>query len=189
MKRSFTLCLAVALAVTACESQGSKPATTPPAPAPQPAVPPPKPPVTDITAKDYVMPPLPRGRVTLTDAFGGKHPVEVEVAFTRDQRTRGLMWRTELAEGTGMLFIFEKDTWLSFWMKNTLIPLDMIFFRSDFTIVGIVEKAEPKTLSARAPEAESMYVLEVPAGWSEKIGLKPGLKVKVEGTQGLQPQP
>lgn len=189
MKRSLRLCLAVGLALTACESQGGKPVTAPPAPAPKPA-PPPKPPVvTDITAQDYVMPPLPRARVTLTDAFGGKHPVEVEVAWTRDQRTRGLMWRTELAEGTGMLFIFQKDTWLSFWMKNTLIPLDMIFIRSDFTIVGIVAKAEPKTLSARAPEAEAMYVLEVPSGWSEKIGLKPGLKVKVEGIQGIQPQP
>lgn len=183
MKRSSSLGFALVLALSACESQGSKPAQTR-LPAPQP-----KPAVTDITAQDYVMAPLPRARVTLVDAFGGKHPVDVEVAWTRDQRTRGLMWRTELAEGKGMLFIFAKDSWLSFWMKNTLIPLDMIFIRSDLTIVGIVAKAEPKTLSARAPDAQSMYVLEVPSGWSEKIGLKPGLKVKLEGLQGLEPHP
>lgn len=186
MSRSLSLCFAVALVVTACESQGSKP-VAPPAAAPKVAQP--KPVVTDITAQDYVMPALPKARVVLVDAFGGKHPVEVEVAWTRDQRTRGLMWRTELAEGTGMLFIFPTDQWLSFWMKNTLIPLDMIFIRSDFTIVGIVAKAEPKTLSSRAPEGQSMYVLEVPSGWSEKIGLKPGLKVKVEGIQSITPQP
>lgn len=136
------------------------------------------------------MPKLPHGRVTLTDAFGGKHPVDAEIAATRDARTRGLMWRTQLPEGTGMLFIFEKDDWLSFWMKNTLIPLDMIFIRSDLTIVGIVERAEPKTLSARQPNnQQSMYVLEVPGGWSEKIGLKPGLKVQIEGTKDITPVP
>ena len=185
MSRSISLSFAVALALTACESQGSKPVPVVPAPAP-PAT---KAPVTDITAQDYVMPKMPHARVTLVDAFGGKHPVDAEVASNRDQRTRGLMWRTELAEGTGMLFVFQKDSFLSFWMKNTLIPLDMIFIRSDFTIVGIVEKAEPKTLSARAPDDQSMYVLEVPSGWSEKIGLKPGLKVKVDGIQGIQPAP
>ena len=175
--------LALVLTLSACESRGSKPSET------KLPAPPPKPAVTDITAQDYVMPPLPRARVTLVDAFGGKHPVEVEVAWTRDQRTRGLMWRTELAEGRGMLFLFSEDDWLSFWMKNTLIPLDMIFIRSDLTIVGIVERAEPKTLSARAPDAQSKYVLEVPSGWSEKIGLKRGLKVQLEGIQGLTPEP
>lgn len=174
------------LVLTSCESQGSKPVTPPPAAPPQVAA---KPPVTDITAQDYVMPKMPHARVTLVDAYGGKHPVDAEVAYTRDQRTRGLMWRTELTEGTGMLFIFQGDQWLSFWMKNTLIPLDMIFIRSDLTIAGIVEKAEPKTLSARAPDEQSMYVLEVPSGWSEKIGLRKGLKVKLEGTQSLVPSP
>ena len=173
--------LIAAVALLSCESLG-KPPPPPLAPAPRRVV-------TDVTAQDYAMPKLPHARVTLVDAYGGKHPVDAEVAYTRDQRTRGLMWRTELAEGTGMLFIFQGDQWLSFWMKNTLIPLDMIFIRSDLTIVGIVEKAEPKTLSARAPDEQSMYVLEVPSGWSEKIGLRKGLKVKLEGTQSLIPSP
>lgn len=181
MKRSSSWSFAVAFALTACQSEG-KPPAPPPVVSQKPAV-------TAIDAQDYVMPPLPRARVMLVDAFGGKHPVDVEVAWTRDQRTRGLMWRTALPEGKGMLFIFSKDSWLSFWMKNTLIPLDMIFIRSDMTIVGIVERAEPKTLSSRAPQTQSMYVLEVPAGWSEKLGLKPGLKVRLEGIQHLSPEP
>lgn len=181
MARS-SLLLAALLMVSACESQGKPPVAAPPPVQPKPVV-------TDITAQDYVMPKLPRARVVLVDAFGGKHPVDVEVAASRDSRTRGLMWRTELAEGTGMLFIFDRDQPLSFWMKNTLIPLDMIFIRSDLTIVGIVERAEPKTFSPRAPKGDSMYVLEVPSGWSEKIGLKAGLKVSLEGTQGLVSEP
>ncbi len=177
MKRSFSIFCALALALAACESRGGRPAVEAP-----------KPVVTDVTAQDYVMPQLPQARVLLTDAFGGSHAVEVEVASTRDQRTRGLMWRTQLVEGKGMFFIFPQDSRLSFWMKNTLIPLDLIFIRSDFTIVGIVQRAEPKTLTARAPEEDSMYVLEVPSGWSEKIGLRRGLKVQLQGMQGIKPE-
>lgn len=180
MSTRVRLSLALGLALCACESQGKPPQPAPPPPAPKA-----KPAVTDVTAQDYAMPKLPRARVNLVDAFGGKHPVEVEVAATRESRTRGLMWRTELPEGTGMLFLFEQDQPLSFWMKNTLIPLDMLFIRSDFTIVGVVERAEPKTLSPRGPRLDSMYVLELPGGWAEKIGLKAGLKVSFEGLQGL----
>ncbi len=137
----------------------------------------------DVTAQDYVGPTLPRARVTLVDAFGFKHAVDSEVAATRDSRTRGLMWRTQLAEGVGMLFIFPAEEELNFWMKNTLIPLDMIFISKDRVIVGIAERAEPKTLSPRGPGngKPAMYVLEVPGGWASKIGLRPGLKVQLDG--------
>jgi hypothetical protein len=104
----LSVLLAALFVVSACESQGKPPVAT------APPVEKPKAPVTDITAQDYVMPKLPRARVVVVDAFGGKHPVDVEVAATRDSRTRGLMWRTELAEGTGMLFLFERDQPLSF---------------------------------------------------------------------------
>jgi uncharacterized protein len=174
--------VAAALVLAACQSQGTPP--TPP-----PAAKPVRPAVQDVTAQDYPMPQLPRGRVLVTDAFGGKHPVDVEVAASRDARTRGLMWRTHLDDGKGMLFLFEREQALSFWMKNTLMPLDMIFIRSDFSIVGIVEHAEPQTLSARSPGGPSQYVLEVPADWCAKVGLKPGLKVRIEGIQGLVAEP
>ncbi|MFZ5445292.1 MAG: DUF192 domain-containing protein [Myxococcota bacterium] len=181
------LVFACVVALSACQSQG-KPPPAPPAPPAKP-VEAPKPAIKDVTAQDYVMPKLPHGRVTLVDAFGGKHAVDAEIAATRDQRTRGLMWRTELPEGTGMLFIFDRDDYLSFWMKNTLIPLDMIFIRSDLVIAGIVERAEPKTLSPRTPgpNVQAKYVLEVPSGWASKIGLRAGLKVSIEGAQGITP--
>lgn len=141
--------------------------------------------VTDITAQAYAMPALPRARVTLTDAFGGAHVVEVEVAASRDARTRGLMWREQLAIGTGMLFIFPEEEELSFWMKNTLIPLDMIFISKDRKIVSIQENAEPRTLATRPSAAPAQLVLEVPGGWSQKLGLKAGLPVKVDGLAGV----
>ncbi|MFP2930320.1 DUF192 domain-containing protein [Pyxidicoccus sp. 3LG] len=142
-------------------------------------------PVTDVTAKDYAMPPLPRGYVRLKDAFGGVHRVEVEVAATQESRTRGLMWRTELAAGKGMLFLFPYQEVQGFWMRNTLIPLDILFISSDLRIVGIVSRAEPKTLESRSVGLPSQYVLEVPGGWTEKVGVKKGSTVEFEGVSGL----
>jgi hypothetical protein len=175
--------LVAILLLLACESLGRGPKAT----APVPATPVTARAVTDITAEDFQMPPLPRARVTLVDAYGYTHAVDAEVAATRESRTRGLMWRRALAEGTGMLFIFPEEEWLTFWMKNTLIPLDMIFLSKDQVIVGIVERAEPKTLTSRGPEGKALYVLEVPGGWAGKIGLAPGLKVTLEGTQSIVP--
>ncbi|MBK7861694.1 MAG: DUF192 domain-containing protein [Archangiaceae bacterium] len=86
------------------------PAAAAPAPLPRDA----KPVQTDITAEDTRMPALPAGRVTLVDAFGGKHVVAVEIAATADSRTRGLMWRRALADGKGMLFIFKEQQPLNF---------------------------------------------------------------------------
>lgn len=185
MNRSLIAAFAL---LFSCESQGGKPAAPVPPPAP---VQKPAPVVVDVTAQDFkFVPALPHRRVTLTDARGGKHVVDAEIAATRDQRTRGLMWRTVLPEGTGMLFLFEQEDWLSFWMRNTLIPLDMIFARADFTIVGIVENTEPKTLTARGPgNVKSQYVLEVPGGWCSKLGIKPGSKLEVDGLESLQVTP
>ena len=168
-----------------CHSQGGKP---PPAPVAPPPVQ--KKVVTDITAQDYAAPALPHRRVTLSDARGGKHVVDAEIANTRDQRTRGLMWRTVLPEGTGMLFIFEQPDELSFWMKNTQIPLDMLFIGEDLTVLGIVENAQPRTLSPRTiGPVLSQYVLEVPGGWCAKVGLKAGAKIAVEDLASLGATP
>jgi uncharacterized membrane protein (UPF0127 family) len=136
---------------------------------------------TDPGAKDYVGPALPKAKVVLHDSFGGAHLTEVEVAATEDARTRGLMWRTELAEGKGMLFAFRDVSVKNFWMKNTLIALDMAFISADGTVVGIVSNAEPRTLTSRSVAAPSKYVLEVPGGWMDKIGVSPGSKVELQG--------
>jgi hypothetical protein len=145
-----------------------------------------KPPTTDVTAKDYVMQPLPRAYVRLHDAFGGVHRVEVEVAATPEARTRGMMWRTELAAGKGMLFLFPQEEVQSFWMRNTLIPLDMIFINTSMKVVGIVERAEPRTLTARTVGIPSQYVLEVPGGWSQSVGVTKGSTAEFEGVASIQ---
>jgi hypothetical protein len=176
--------VAVPVLLSGCqqEAQGRQP-QTPARPAPA------KPPVTDISAEDYPMAPLPRAHVRLKDAFGGVHRVEVEVAATHEARTRGLMWRKELPAGKGMLFLFPQQEVQSFWMRNTLIPLDMIFITSDLRIAGIVSRAVPRTLQSRSVGVPSQYVLEVPGGWAEQVGVKSGSPVEFEGLAGVEIAP
>lgn len=161
----------------------------PAAPPPPKARPAPRPPSTDVNSEDYVMPALPRAYVRLKDAFGGVRRVEVEVAATRDARTRGLMWRKELAPGHGMLFLFPQEEVQSFWMRNTLIPLDMLFIDSERRIVGIIERAEPQTLTGRSVGIPSQFVLEVPGGWCQSVGVTRGGTVEFEGLGGVRIAP
>ena len=134
---------------------------------------------TDNTAEDYPAKPLPTGRVILQDAYGGKQVVEVEIATDPKETERGMMWRRELKPGKGMLFVFEGEEERSFWMRNTLIPLDMIHLKTDGTVVGIVENAKPRSLESRTIGRPAHYVLEVPGGWSAKVAIKTGLKAEV----------
>jgi uncharacterized membrane protein (UPF0127 family) len=76
-----------------------------------------------------------------------------------------------------MLFLFPDEAPRSFWMRNTLIPLDIIFVRQDRTILGIVENAEPKTDTSRAVEGASQFVLEINGGLSQKLGIAAGQTV------------
>lgn len=96
---------------------------------------------------------------------------QVEIADTPEERQHGLMFREHMEPEHGMLFLFPDNTQRSFWMKNTLIPLDMIFIREDRTILGIVENAEPKTLSSRAVPGQSQFVLEINGGLAAELGL------------------
>jgi uncharacterized membrane protein (UPF0127 family) len=143
----------------------------------------------DVIAQDDVGPSLPRGRVLLKDARGGVHRVEVEVAATPESRTRGLMWREELPAGQGMLFVFAEEEVQSFWMRNTLIPLDMLFIDSEGRVVGIVERAQPRTLTGRSVGVPGRYVLEVPGGWCQSEGIATGDTVELQGLEGLEVLP
>jgi uncharacterized protein len=143
----------------------------------------------DPSAEAYRSEPLPRGAVVLKDASGGAHRVEVEIAASRNTRTRGLMWRTFLASGHGMLFIFPDVQVRTFWMRNTLIPLDMIFLDSEATVVGIVSQAEPRTLSPRGTPRPSRYVLEVPGGWASAEGIRIGSPARFELPPNLKAEP
>jgi uncharacterized membrane protein (UPF0127 family) len=113
----------------------------------------------------------------------GREPVAVRVEIARDeaQRRRGLMFRTQLDPDAGMLFLFERPQQLSFWMRNTEIPLDMIFIEPSMRVLGIVENAEPHTDTSRSVPGISQYVLEVNAGFSRRYGLGPGTAVRFEG--------
>jgi uncharacterized protein len=118
--------------------------------------------------------------VTLASEDGQAWKVNVEVANTPSLRANGLMNRASLAEDAGMIFLFPKMDALSFWMKNTLIPLDMIFIRDDFSIAGIVENAEPLTLDPRGVGVPSQYVLEVNGGAAARHGIKAGSRVRFD---------
>jgi uncharacterized protein len=117
-------------------------------------------------------------RVVLTSPGQDPVTVTVEVVQTNEARQRGLMYRKHLAPDAGMLFIFEQEEPHSFWMHNTLIPLDIMFIKSDWTVLGIVENATPLTDTLRNVPGASQYVLEVNAGYSRRHGLQAGSAVK-----------
>jgi uncharacterized membrane protein (UPF0127 family) len=119
-------------------------------------------------------------RVIVETRSGAHHAVTVELARTDAERARGLMERRELAPDAGMLFLFEETAEHPFWMKNTLIPLDMIFISDDGRISGIVARAVPGDLSPRTAGGPSRYVLEVAGGWAEAHGVAAGDRVRFE---------
>lgn len=106
--------------------------------------------------------------------------VQAELALTDAERMMGLMWRTQLPARGGMLFRFERAHVITFWMKNTLIPLDMIFFNDDFLITGVVHRAKPKNEGRSwVGNVASRYVLEVPGGFARRYGIRRGDSVSV----------
>jgi uncharacterized membrane protein (UPF0127 family) len=104
----------------------------------------------------------------------GEFRFNVEVVDTAETRAQGLMFRTELAEDAGMLFDFKEEREVSFWMQNTLIPLDMIFVGSDGIVDTIHVNARPQDPTSIPSEVPVQFVLEIPGGRSVEIGLKPG---------------
>ena len=120
-------------------------------------------------------------RVVLDSPSGRSAAVTVEVVRAPAELERGLMFRERLAPDAGMLFVFPGTAVHTFWMKNTLIPLDMIFADADGVVVGVVENAEPLTTTARDVGAPSRYVLEVNAGWSAAHGVARGDRMRFEG--------
>ncbi len=99
------------------------------------------------------------------------------LANTPREREKGLMWRKRLDWIEGMLFEFPDDGAHSFWMKNTLIPLDMLFISSDHRVVGLVRSAEPGNLRPVGGEFISRYVIELKGGFCDKYGVHPGQSV------------
>jgi len=111
---------------------------------------------------------------------GRSASVAVEVMRTEAERERGLMFRQKLGADEGMLFVFPESGDHAFWMKNTLIPLDMIFIAESGTVVGVVADAEPMSTTPRSVGAPNRYVLEVNGGWSAGHGVARGERVRFE---------
>lgn len=96
---------------------------------------------------------------------------DVYLAQDFEQQRRGLMFVRSMPERTGMLFIYESDDIRSMWMKNTYIPLDMVFARSDGSVSSVIHRAEPHTLASRASIEPVRYVLELNAGAARRLGI------------------
>lgn len=106
----------------------------------------------------------------------GDFAFNLEIADTEAQREKGLMFRTSLAPDAGMLFDYHKEQEASFWMQNTLIPLDMVFIAADGTVKTIHVNARPLDTTPIPSEVPIRFVLEIAGGRSQEIGLKVGDK-------------
>lgn len=112
------------------------------------------------------------------DSKGKRHSFTVEVARTSQQQAQGLMFRTELAPDAGMVFPFPTPKPASFWMKNTLIPLDIIFVRGDGSIESIAANTVPYSLDPVSSGESVAAVLELAGGRAAELGIAPGDIVK-----------
>ena len=104
--------------------------------------------------------------------------INVEIARTDEERAKGLMYRKVLPDGEGMLFVFDRDQQLSFWMKNTIIPLSIAFIASDGYILEIKDM-QPNDLNSIKSSRSVRYALEVPQGWFGRANVKAGDVVKI----------
>lgn len=106
----------------------------------------------------------------------GMHQIDAQVAATDEQRATGLMFRKQMPQHEGMLFIFERPSQQCFWMKNTLLPLSAAFVDDDGTVVN-VEDMKPQTLDSHCSTRPVRFVLEMNQGWFAKKGIKPGARL------------
>lgn len=116
---------------------------------------------------------LPVKNYNITKADGTTVTVTAEIADTFETRQHGFMEREKIPDGTGMLFIFEYDQKLSFWMKNTPHPLSIAYIDSKGVIRNIYDMT-PYSLNSVVSTVSVRYALEVPQGWFEKMGIKVG---------------
>lgn len=121
---------------------------------------------------------LPRVKIS-----AGMHLIDTQLALTDQQRAIGLMFRKEMPQTEGMLFIFEHASQQCFWMKNTLLPLTAAFVADDGTIINLADMA-PQTTDSHCSKQPVRYVLEMNQGWFAKKGIKAGFKLTGQPFQG-----
>lgn len=120
--------------------------------------------------------PRPQLNLPRTQLQAGMHVLDVQLAQTPEQRQIGLMWRKEMPQHEGMLFVFEQPATQCFWMRNTLIPLSAAFIADDGTIVNLADM-KPQSDDSHCSEKPVRYVLEMNLGWFAKRQLKAGYKL------------
>lgn len=108
---------------------------------------------------------------------GGERSFSIEIADEEGERSAGLMFRRSMADDHGMLFVFEQTRRLAFWMKNTPMPLDLIFIGDDGRIVSVLQ-GEPFSTAPIAPVGTARFVLELKAGTAQKAGIGDGDRVR-----------
>ena len=106
--------------------------------------------------------------------------IDIEVADNPSERAQGMMFRKSMKDSEGMLFVMERNEQQGFWMKNTYIPLDIIFIGGDSTIVNIHKNAVPHNLTSLPSKGSAKYVVEVNGGWTSKMGIAAGDKIAFE---------
>ena len=116
-------------------------------------------------------------KLEIITADGRAHRFVVEVAVTEAEMEQGLMFRRTMAADAGMIFDFHRTKGVSMWMKNTLIPLDMIFIGQDGRVTGVAERAVPESLEIISSPGPARAVLEVNGGTVSAQGIKPGDRV------------
>ena len=115
--------------------------------------------------------------LTVTTPGGKAHAFRVEVARTPQEQSRGLMFRTEMEADEGMLFPYQQPQMLSFWMRNTVLSLDLIFIGPDRRVINVAANAVPYSEESIPSDAPATAVLELTAGRAEALGIVPGSKV------------
>jgi len=120
------------------------------------------------------------------ETAGGVRNFMVEIADDDRERALGLMFRRSMPEDEGMLFDFLQEERASFWMRNTYIPLDMLFIKADGTIESIAARTTPLSERSVRSKGQVRYVLEINGGLSSKLGIEPGDKVSGPAIESRQ---
>jgi uncharacterized membrane protein (UPF0127 family) len=135
------------------------------------------------TARSAELATFNRGEVTITTS-AGPHKFAIELATNEVQREQGLMFRLKLPADAGMLFVYPEDQPVAIWMKNTYIPLDILFIEANGRIKNIRERAVPQSLETMPSDGPLRAVLELNGGTVARLGIKPGDRVEGSGFGG-----
>jgi uncharacterized protein len=118
-----------------------------------------------------------RETLRLHTAAQGEHVINVEITETDEERAQGLMFRTHMPEKSGMLFFYKTPREITMWMRNTYVPLDMVFIRKDGTVHRVEARTEPLSEAIISSQGDTVACLELAGGEAARLGLKPGDKV------------